>query len=57
MIGVEVKAKTTNKPCMFMSRYRNLGRNRNIKVGNRFFENVIKIKYFETKVTNQFTFR
>jgi hypothetical protein len=39
---------------MLMSRHQNAGQNRNIKIANRFFENVAKIKYLGTTVTSEF---
>jgi hypothetical protein len=36
-----------------MSRHQNSGQNRNINIANRSFENVAKLKYFGTAVTDQ----
>jgi hypothetical protein len=38
---------------MLLSRHQNVGQNRDIKIGNRSFENVSQYKYLGTTVTNQ----
>jgi hypothetical protein len=38
---------------MLLSRHQNVGQNRDIKIGNRSFENVSQFKYLATTVTNQ----
>jgi hypothetical protein len=38
---------------MFLSRHQNAGQNHNIKIGDRFFENVAEFKYLGTTVTNK----
>jgi hypothetical protein len=38
---------------MFLSRHKNVGQNRDIKIAKRSFENVSQFKYFGTTVTNQ----
>jgi hypothetical protein len=38
---------------MLLSRHQNVGQNREIKIGNRSFENVSQFKYLGTTVTNQ----
>jgi hypothetical protein len=38
---------------MLLSRHQNIGKNRNIKIANRSFENVSQFKYLRTIVTNQ----
>jgi hypothetical protein len=38
---------------MLVSRDQNAGQNREIKIGNRSFENVSQFKYFGTTVINQ----
>jgi hypothetical protein len=38
---------------MLLSRHQNAGQNRHIKIANRSFENVSRLKYFGTTVTNQ----
>jgi hypothetical protein len=37
---------------MLLSRHQNVGQNRDIKLGNRSFENVLQFKYLGTTVTN-----
>jgi hypothetical protein len=36
-----------------LSRHKNAGQNRNIKIADKFFENVAQFKYLATTVTNQ----
>jgi hypothetical protein len=50
-VGVEVNVEKTKY--MLASRDQNAGQNREIKIGNRSFENVSEFKYLETTVTNQ----
>jgi hypothetical protein len=38
---------------MLLSRHRNVGQNREIKIANRSFENLSQFKYFATTVSNQ----
>jgi hypothetical protein len=38
---------------MGLSRHRNVGQNRHIKIANRSFESVCQFKYLGTTVTNQ----
>jgi hypothetical protein len=38
---------------MLLSRHQNAEQNHNIKIVNRYFENVAQLKYLETTVTNQ----
>jgi hypothetical protein len=38
---------------MLLSRHQSVGRNRDIKIANRSFENVSQFKYLGTTVTNQ----
>jgi hypothetical protein len=38
---------------MLVSQGQNAGQNREIKIGNRLFENVSQFKYLGTTVTNQ----
>jgi hypothetical protein len=50
-VGLEVKVEKTKY--MLVSRDQNAGRNREIKIGNKSFENVSQFKYLGTTVTNQ----
>jgi hypothetical protein len=38
---------------MVMSRLQNVGQNHNLLITNKSFENMIKVEYLETTVTNQ----
>jgi hypothetical protein len=38
---------------MLLSRHQNEGQSHDIKIANRFFENVAQFKYLGTTVTNQ----
>jgi hypothetical protein len=38
---------------MLLSRHKNAGQNHDIKIGNRFFENVEQFRYLGKRVTNQ----
>jgi hypothetical protein len=50
-VGLEVNAEKTKY--MLLSRHQNAGQNRNIKIGDRSFENVAQFKYLGTTVTNK----
>jgi hypothetical protein len=50
-VGLEVNVEKTKY--MLVSRDQNAGQTREIKVGNRSYENVSQLKYFGTTVTNQ----
>jgi hypothetical protein len=50
-VGLEVNVEKTKY--MLVSRDQNAGQNREIKIGNRSFENVSQLKYLRTTVTNQ----
>jgi hypothetical protein len=50
-VGLEVNVEKTKY--MLVSRDQNSGQNREIKIGNRSFENVSQFKYLGTTVTNQ----
>jgi hypothetical protein len=50
-VGLELNVEKTKY--MLLSRHQNVGQNRDIKIGNRLFENVSQFKYFGSTVTNQ----
>jgi hypothetical protein len=50
-VGLEVNVEKTKY--ILVSRDQNAGQNRDIKIGNRSFENVSQFKYLGTTVTNQ----
>jgi hypothetical protein len=50
-VGLEVNVEKTKY--MLVSRAQNAGQNREIKIGNRSFENVSQFKYLGKTVTNQ----
>jgi hypothetical protein len=50
-VGLEINVEKTKY--MLLSRHRNAGQNRDIKIANRSFENVSQFKYLGTTVTNQ----
>jgi hypothetical protein len=50
-IVLEINIEKTKH--MLLSRHQNVGRNRDIKIANRSFENVSQFKYMGTTVTNQ----
>jgi hypothetical protein len=50
-VGLEIYVEKTNY--MFLSRHQKVGRNRDIKIANRSFENVSQSKYLGMTVTNQ----
>jgi hypothetical protein len=49
--GLEVNVEKSKN--MLMSRDQNAGQNRDIKIGNRSFENVSQLRYLAMTVTNQ----
>jgi hypothetical protein len=38
---------------MLLSRHQNAGKNYDIKIDKRYFENVVQFKYFGTTITDQ----
>jgi hypothetical protein len=50
-VGLEVNTEKTKY--MSLSRHQNTGQNHDIKIGNRWFENVAQCKYMGKTVTNQ----
>jgi hypothetical protein len=50
-IGLDINVERTKH--MLLSRHQNVGQNRDINIENRLFENVLKLKYLGTTVTNQ----
>jgi hypothetical protein len=50
-VGLEVNAEKTKY--MLLSCHQNAGQNHDIKIGNRYFENVEQFRYLAMKVTNQ----
>jgi hypothetical protein len=50
-VGLEVNAEKTKY--MLLSHHQNAGKNHNMKIGDRSFENMAQLKYLGTTVTNQ----
>jgi hypothetical protein len=50
-VGLEINVEKTKY--MLLSHHQNVGQNRDIKTGNRSFENVSQFKYLGITVTNQ----
>jgi hypothetical protein len=50
-VSLEVRAEKTKY--MLLSRHQNAGKNQNIKISDRCFENVAQLKYLGMTVTNQ----
>jgi hypothetical protein len=50
-VDLEINIEKTKY--MLLSHHQNAGRNRDIKIANRSFENVSQLKYFGATVTNQ----
>jgi sorting nexin-29 len=50
-IGLEINVEKTKY--MLLSRHQNVGQNRDIKIANRWFENVSQFRYLGTTITNQ----
>jgi hypothetical protein len=55
--GVVLEVNIEKTKYMLVSRDQNAGQNRDIKIGNRSFENVLQFKYLGMTVTNQTWFR
>jgi hypothetical protein len=54
-ISLEIKVEKTKY--MLLPRHQNVGRNRDINIGNKSFENVSQFRYLGTRITNQNLFR
>jgi hypothetical protein len=50
-VGLEINLEKTKY--MLLSRHQNAGQNRDIKIGDRSFENVSQFRYLRTTVTNE----
>jgi hypothetical protein len=50
---VGLEANTEKTRYVLLSRHHNARKNNNIKLANRYFENVAKFEYFGTPVTNK----
>jgi hypothetical protein len=50
-VGLEINVEKTKY--MLLSHHQNLGQNQDIKIANRFFENVLQLKYLGTRAKNQ----
>jgi hypothetical protein len=50
-VGLEVNTEKTKY--MLLSRHQNAGKNHDIKIGNRCFENVAQFRYLRTTISNQ----
>jgi hypothetical protein len=50
-VGLEINVEKTKY--MLLSHHQNVGRNQDIKIANRSFENVLQFKYLGTTVTNE----
>jgi hypothetical protein len=49
-VGLEINVEKTKY--MLLSRQQNVGQNRDMKIANRYFENVSQFKYLGTTITN-----
>jgi hypothetical protein len=50
-VGLEINTEKTKY--MWLSHHQNVGKNRDMKIANRSFENVSQFKYLGTTVTNK----
>jgi hypothetical protein len=50
-VGLEVNREKTKY--MLLSRCQNIGQNHDIKIADRYFENVAQFRYLGTTITNQ----
>jgi hypothetical protein len=48
-----LEVNTEKTKYMLLSRHQHAGQNRDMKIGNRLFENVAQFKYLGTTITNQ----
>jgi hypothetical protein len=52
-VNLEVNAEKTKYSYMSLSHHQNAVQNHDIKIANRFFENMVQFRYLEMIVTNQ----
>jgi hypothetical protein len=52
-VGLEVNTEKMKYMCMFLPRHQNAGRNHDIKINKRCFENVAQFRYLGTTIKNQ----
>jgi ribosomal protein S2 len=50
---VDLEVNTEKTKYMLLSRHKNAGQNHDTKIANRSFENVAKLRYLGTTITNQ----
>jgi hypothetical protein len=49
----KLKKNTEKTKYLLLSRHQNAGKNQEIKIGNRYFENVAEFRYLGKTITNQ----